>query len=149
MSKWVKQWDCPSHSDPDKKYVVSQAEDGTFGCDCPVWKFRRQECKHIQQVKHHLEQGNDYGRTIFRAIYNFIPYKTEGTDIKIERKLDFQTATENILIYFPLLHLTDCPYIQTDGSSAYDGFTHNQMIYENILKQGIPVSELKKYFRIK
>jgi len=149
MPRWVKQWDVPSHSNPDKLYKVSQAEDDTFGCDCPVWKFRRLECKHIQQVKRHLEMGNDFGRTLFREIYTFIPSKPEGTDIKIERKLDFKTATENVIVYFPLLHLTDCPYIQADGSSAYDGFSHNNKIFQNMLEQGIPKTEIKKYFKVK
>lgn len=147
--KWVKQWDVPSHSNPKKKYVVSKADDGTFGCDCPVWKFRRQECKHIEQVKHHLAMGNDYGRTLFRQVFTFIPYKTEGTDVKVERKLCFETAIEQVIVYFPLIHFTDVPYIQADGSSAYDGFTHNRQIYENILKEGVPLTEIKKYFRLK
>lgn len=147
--RWVKQWDCPSHSNPDKFYKVSQDNFGEFGCDCPVWKFHRRECKHIKQVKRHLDMNNDFGRTLFREIYNFIPYRTDGTEIKIERKIDHKTATENIIVYFPLLHFTDCPYIQPDGSSKYDGFTHNAEIYENMMKQGIPKTEIKKYFKIK
>ena len=47
---WVRKWDVFSSSDPDKAYVVSQNAQGEFGCSCPQWKFRRQECKHIQWV---------------------------------------------------------------------------------------------------
>lgn len=51
MPKWVKKWTVPSNSNPDKSYVVSQAEDGTWGCSCPHWKFRRQECSHIAHIQ--------------------------------------------------------------------------------------------------
>ena len=32
-------------------YVVSLKDDGTWGCSCPQWKFRRIECHHIDIVK--------------------------------------------------------------------------------------------------
>jgi hypothetical protein len=51
MSKWIKRWTIPSNSEPGKEYVVSLAADGTYGCSCPAWKFRRLECSHIQLVK--------------------------------------------------------------------------------------------------
>jgi len=51
MPKWVKKWEVPSSSG-NGTYIVSIAEDGTtYGCSCPVWKFRRQECHHIKAVK--------------------------------------------------------------------------------------------------
>ena len=50
MSKWVQKWAVPSSSS-DKEYVVAVDKDGNYGCSCPVWKFRRQECHHIQAVK--------------------------------------------------------------------------------------------------
>lgn len=49
--KWKIRWKVPSESDPDKTYTVAQDAEGEYGCSCPVWKFRRQECKHIQAVK--------------------------------------------------------------------------------------------------
>lgn len=145
--RWVKQWDSPSHSNPDKTYKVSQDNLGNFGCSCPVWKFRRKECKHIQQVKHHLNIDNDYGRTLFRPIFNFLPSNQDH--VTVERKVDFETKTENVIISFPLIHFTDCPYTQPDGTSKYDGYSHNQRIFNEMLEQGIPRSEIKKYFRIK
>lgn len=49
-SQWVKRWECPSESNPTKSYVVAQNKDGEWGCGCPVWIYRRQECKHIRHV---------------------------------------------------------------------------------------------------
>ena len=50
MGKWIKSWNVPS-SMGSSYYVVSIDRDGNYGCSCPVWKFRREECKHIKQVK--------------------------------------------------------------------------------------------------
>jgi len=50
MPKWVKKWNVPKSSG-DGHWVVSVAEDGTWGCSCPVWKFKRQECKHISLIQ--------------------------------------------------------------------------------------------------
>lgn len=49
--KWKVRWKVPSESDPDKVYTVARDAEGQYGCSCPVWKFRRRECKHIQAVK--------------------------------------------------------------------------------------------------
>lgn len=51
MSKWIKRWEVPSESNSSKFYIVAQDTEGGYGCDCPVWKFRREECKHIERVK--------------------------------------------------------------------------------------------------
>lgn len=50
MPKWVKRWEIESWAGKDP-YVVSISVDGQWGCSCPQWKFRRKECKHIQEVK--------------------------------------------------------------------------------------------------
>jgi hypothetical protein len=50
QSKWVNKWTVQSESDSTKFYTVSQAEDNSFGCSCPQWIFRKQICKHIQDV---------------------------------------------------------------------------------------------------
>ena len=50
--KWIRRWDVPSESDPEKSYVVAQDVDGDYGCSCPAWRFRgRRECRHIEAVK--------------------------------------------------------------------------------------------------
>jgi hypothetical protein len=51
QDRWVKHWQVPSSSDPDKTYTVAVDKDGNYACSCPHWKFRRQECHHIRRVK--------------------------------------------------------------------------------------------------
>jgi len=48
--KWIKKWNIESESG-NGNYVVSLSDENEWGCSCPVWKFRRQECKHIKRVK--------------------------------------------------------------------------------------------------
>lgn len=48
--KWVKRWQVPKSSG-DGHWVVAIDRDGNYGCSCPVWKFKRQECHHIKLVK--------------------------------------------------------------------------------------------------
>lgn len=50
MAKWVGTWDIDSDKS-SKTYRVSIAKDGTFGCNCQAWKFKRLECKHIVKLK--------------------------------------------------------------------------------------------------
>jgi hypothetical protein len=70
MSKWVNRWNILGST--GNHHIVAQATDGTYGCSCPVWKFKRQECKHIRYVKNNLctpnRAGyidiNNYGRIV-------------------------------------------------------------------------------------
>lgn len=48
--KWIKKWNVESESG-NGNYVVSLSDQNIWGCSCPAWKFRRQECKHIMRVK--------------------------------------------------------------------------------------------------
>lgn len=47
---WQHRWYVPSESDPAKEYVVALSQDGKWGCTCPVYRFRKMACKHIQAV---------------------------------------------------------------------------------------------------
>jgi hypothetical protein len=47
--KWVKRWNIEGSN--GHVWIVAQDKDGNYGCSCPVWKFKRQECHHIIQVK--------------------------------------------------------------------------------------------------
>jgi hypothetical protein len=49
--RWIKKWRVESFIEYDTSYVVSMDAEGVFGCSCPVWKFRRLECKHIKRIK--------------------------------------------------------------------------------------------------
>ena len=48
--RWVKRWEVPKSSG-DGYWIVAIDKDGNYGCSCPVWKFKRQECHHIKLVK--------------------------------------------------------------------------------------------------
>ena len=50
MPKWIQKWKVPSNTS-DKVYTVSIAEDGTWGCSCPAWKFHRKQCDHIKDTQ--------------------------------------------------------------------------------------------------
>ena len=48
--KWIKRFKVQSSSG-NGDYIVAIDKEGNYGCSCPVWKFRRQECHHIKQIK--------------------------------------------------------------------------------------------------
>lgn len=48
--KWIKRWKVKSDNG-NGEYTVAVDSKGNYGCSCPVWKFKRQECKHIIQIK--------------------------------------------------------------------------------------------------
>ncbi|RME69357.1 MAG: hypothetical protein D6784_18590, partial [Chloroflexi bacterium] len=54
-SWWVKKWDVPSASRPGQSYRVSMNKNGGWGCTCPQWKYRRQECRHIRLVRENAD----------------------------------------------------------------------------------------------
>lgn len=58
-SRWVRKWEVQGSK--GTTWTVSQDNEGNFGCSCPVWKFRRHECKHIQEIKHQLQYQKAYG----------------------------------------------------------------------------------------
>ena len=47
--KWIKRWDVPGSN--GKAWRVAVDKDGNYGCSCPRWKFKREECHHILLVK--------------------------------------------------------------------------------------------------
>ena len=49
MDKWIKRWQVPSYSS-NYVYIVAIDHNGNYGCSCPVWKFKRKQCKHINEV---------------------------------------------------------------------------------------------------
>jgi len=52
---WVKKWEIEGSN--GHIWIVAVDKDGNYGCSCPVWKFKRQECHHIIQIKSNQEQG--------------------------------------------------------------------------------------------
>lgn len=48
--RWVKRWQVPKSSG-EGTWTVAIDREGNYGCSCPIWKFKRQECHHIKLVK--------------------------------------------------------------------------------------------------
>jgi hypothetical protein len=49
---WAARYSVP-RSTGDGTWTVAQAKNGAWGCSCPRWKFKREHCKHIQEVQAH------------------------------------------------------------------------------------------------
>jgi len=48
---YIRKWEVPSFTNPDKIYTVSLTKNGEYQCSCPQWIFRRKECKHIKMIR--------------------------------------------------------------------------------------------------
>ena len=48
--KWIRKWSVP-RSTGEGFWTVSEASNGEWGCSCPAWKFKREQCHHIEQVR--------------------------------------------------------------------------------------------------
>lgn len=48
---YQQKWTVESFTTRGKEYVVSLTRAGEWQCSCPVWKFRRQICKHILAIQ--------------------------------------------------------------------------------------------------
>lgn len=49
MDKWLKRWKVNGSN--GNVWTVAIDVNGQYGCSCPVWKFKREECHHIAMVK--------------------------------------------------------------------------------------------------
>lgn len=78
MARWVRGWDVKSDMGRDT-YRVSISDNEEWGCSCPVWKFRRKECKHILQVKAEINwvDGN-IGEAVKLKSELIAHYKAQG-----------------------------------------------------------------------
>jgi len=107
MNKWVKKWKVPGSN--SNIWTVAQDKDGNYGCSCPLWKFKRQECHHILQIKETggeeimpltaEEQANLKLRTYakrgyrYHIWYNDPPYPWEKRDIEaLKRNPDIEAV---------------------------------------------------------
>lgn len=90
---YIKKWEIPSEKDSNKFYTVSLTDKNTFACSCPIWIFKRQECKHIQRVKKALENNEDINEIKLNSLV-IIPAKVEEVTLK-----------ENNEVYVPLIPL--------------------------------------------
>ena len=52
MNDWAERWLVSGST--GSEYVVARRPDGTFGCSCPGWKFKKApkpDCKHIRAMR--------------------------------------------------------------------------------------------------
>ncbi len=77
MAKWVKKWQVP-RSQSDGVWIVSQAEDGSWGCSCPRWKFKREQCHHIAAVQ---QNPGAYDTENPKTLPEIIPGNVEACEI--------------------------------------------------------------------
>lgn len=76
---WQKTWDVQSDSDSSKTYRVSVATDGTWGCSCPAWVYKkrgepRKICRHI--LKKQLELSHDKMKTMEKIVSQQVSQET-------------------------------------------------------------------------
>jgi len=58
MATWVERYEVPGSN--GAVWTVGIDKDGNYGCSCPVWKFKRQVCKHIRFVQdNRIARGED------------------------------------------------------------------------------------------
>lgn len=58
LGKWTRFFEVPSESRSNLAYIVSMGEgEGNWGCSCPRWIYRREDCKHIKAVQTRLLVG--------------------------------------------------------------------------------------------
>ena len=131
----VKYWFVESWSDPNKKYKVCQLEDGSFTCSCPAWIFRRKECKHIEQIKHHVAMGNDFGLIAYKDIWILMPYKSENVKL-IRREIDKEKRECRHYIGVPLIPI-DPP-----------DFKLMNKLYTQLRELGVPKKIIKEYWHL-
>jgi len=130
----VKYWFVDSFSNEGKRYKVCQLEDGSFTCSCPEWIFRRKECKHIQQIKRHLEMGNDFGLIAFKDRWILQPIKDD--DVKLLKKeIDKNKREIRYFVGVPLIRI-----------EPFD-FKNAEKWYSQLISLGVPKSVIKEYWR--
>ena len=84
--KWIKKWNIKSESG-NGSYVVSLSDQNTYGCSCPAWKFRRQECKHIIRVRLNPERYKEIEEQSSRPTYVLARVEKPTYDKKNNRLL--------------------------------------------------------------
>lgn len=87
-------------------WVVSQAADGEWGCSCPVWKYRRKACKHIEEVRATANLRTEKRRAEYRLAMIRKPVYLEEDNVLLIPlvRLPDTVMMEATIIYNMLLH---------------------------------------------
>lgn len=121
MPKWIQSFTVPSSSGHGD-YTVSLAEDGSYGCSCPHWKFRRKTCRHITTVQ---EQGLATRRVS-------LSQRTTPT-CRPANVQEVQKLSDDIILV-PLIPLNNQHFLAT--------------VIVDLLAHGIPFEELKRRYHL-
>jgi len=112
--KWIKKWEVESKSSGNI-YVVAQDKDGNYGCSCPVWKFKRQECKHIRQIKESNPEES-------------VVITTEKPDYVLAKVLKPTYKKETNQLLIPLIELPDVRFME--ATICYNLLMHGYTMKE-------------------
>ena len=134
--KWIKKWIIESESG-NGKYTVSLSDENIWGCSCPVWKFRRQECKHIIRVKLNPER--------YKEIEDQLP-KPEYVLAKVE-KPEYDEKNNRLLI--PLIRIE--PYdVKMEAIICYTmakyGYNWKEILEIRNLSNAWTLTKVKEYY---
>jgi len=92
--KWIKKWKVKSENS-DREYTVSLSDLGVWGCSCPAWKFRRQECAHIKHIKRTNPEPSE------------TPIEAKPPPVILARVLEPKLDEEAGVILCPLIAIPD------------------------------------------
>lgn len=122
--RWIKRWEIPKSSS-DGHWIVAIDKNGNYGCSCPVWKFKRQECHHICLVK------NGNGLIIEKPKYILAQV----------RKPTYNKDKNELLI--PLIAIPDA--MMMEATICYYLFKYGYSLSEvRLIRRRIPLDWTKK-----
>lgn len=140
---WIKKWEVGG---TDKVWIVSLSDTGTWGCSCPVWKFKRVECHHIDSVRSEYEFDKKEYTELEIQLLNVIKrcmdkLTTERKTFNIPINDDFNVGINNV-------------GIGRVGTSKLDGSKQVYKIndletYLVILKNKKAIGRIKRYIHKK
>ena len=92
---WIKRWSVVGTS--GKNYTVALKNDGTYGCDCPSWKFQkknlsgqRNPCQHILRILLQIRLENGEGSSVSTPRRENFTVKKVTVDPLVTRRIRFE-----------------------------------------------------------
>ena len=134
MGKKIVQYWMVKSQNGNKEYKVCELEDGSFSCSCPVWIYRRQECKHIEQVKRQKRLKINSGNTVFEDIWILQPINSNRVKL-LKKEIDKKEKKCYHYVGVPLIGIDPL-----DWKSV-------QRYYAQMRNLGVPKKVIKEYWR--
>lgn len=121
MPKWIQSFTVTSSSGKGE-YTVSLADDGSYGCSCPHWKFRRQPCRHIAHIQDQTTR-NYHPSRMRRTVPTCQPANVPQV-----------TSLNETTLLVPLIPLQDAHFLAT--------------VIVDLLAYGIPYDEIHRRYHL-